>query len=481
MRTELDAMTRRQFMARAGFGGAALASASALGARAAADDDRRPNIILLVTDDQRWDAMGNMNPLVQTPEMDRLVEGGVRFENAFVTTSICAASRASIFAGLVERTHKFTFGTPPMTAQSTDNSYPSLLRRAGYRTGFVGKFGVGVQAGARQAIFDVFKPLGRNPYFKQQPDGSLRHVTDITGDRAVEFLRSCSADQPFCLSVSFNAPHAEDNDPRQYIWPEAFDGLYGDVEIPVPETADPAFFAAQPKFLQESLNRVRWKWRFDTPEKFQRMVKGYYRMIAGVDAVIGRLRAELEALGFADNTVIILIGDNGYFLGERGFAGKWLPYEESLRVPLVVHDPRAEASARGARPEQMALNIDLAPTILELAGAPVPETMQGRSLLPVCRGQTPEWRTDFWFEHLMEHPKIIKHEGVRAERHKYARYFEQIPVYEELYDLDADPLEKRNLAGDPQHAELLGRLRRRCDELRDGYGGPYVPPAPAQR
>ncbi|MFQ6132033.1 MAG: sulfatase, partial [Armatimonadota bacterium] len=429
MTDSTKSMTRRGFIAHAGAAGAVLAGPWAAAAGAAG---LPPNIVFLLTDDQRWDAMGNMNPMVQTPNMDDLAAKGVRFENAFVTTSICAASRASIFAGVVERTHMYTFRRPPMDARFTDNSYPALLRAAGYRTGFVGKFGVAVQPGATDAMFDVFTPLGRNPYFKKQPDGSLRHLTDITADRAIEFLRSCRSDQPFCLSVSFNAPHAEDSDPRQYIWPEACDHLYEDLTIPVPPTADPAFFEAQPKFLQESLGRVRWKWRFDTPEKFQQMVKGYYRMITGVDAASGRILAALDELGLAGNTVVILSSDNGYFLGDRGFAGKWLPHEPSLRVPLIVYDPRAKRALRGVRRERMALNIDIAPTILDLAGVPIPDLMQGRSLTPILRGRRVDWRRRFFFEHLMEHPQIIKHEGVRTRRYKYARSCPQEPGWEEL-------------------------------------------------
>jgi len=465
-------VSRRRFLARAGLGALALAA----GRRAPADD-ARPNLVFLLTDDQRWNMMGCAgNPIIHTPTMDALARDGVRFANAFVTTSICAASRASLFCGLYERTHRFTFGTPPIRKDHTDISYPQVLRGAGYRTGFVGKFGVQVQAGAREGMFDSFTPLGRNPYFKKQPDGSLRHLTDITADKAIAFLQGCKPGQPFCLSVSFNAPHAEDGDKRQYIWPKAADSLYRDAVIPVPKTADPAFFDKQPAFIKASLNRIRWRWRFDTPQKYQAMVKGHYRMISGVDAAIARLRAELERLGVADNTVIVLMGDNGYFLGERGFAGKWTGHEESLRVPLLVYDPRAPKALRGACPKPMALNVDIAPTLLDLAGVPVPKPMQGRSLVPLLKGETPaDWRSDFFHEHLFAHGSIPKYEGVRNERYTYIRYFEQKPAYEELYDRPADPHQERNLASAPRGAAALATLRTRCDELRDAYGGPFVP------
>ncbi|MHC4992307.1 MAG: sulfatase family protein [Planctomycetota bacterium] len=436
----------------------------------------RPHLLFIVTDDQRFDMMGSLNPVLHTPNIDRLAGEGVRFERAFVTSPICTAARASLLTGLVERTHGFTFATPPLARELTERSYPALLRAAGYRTGFVGKLGVATEAGATDTMFDVYVPLRPAPYLKERPDGSLRHLTDITGDEAIEFLRATEPDRPFALTLSFNAPHAEDDDERQYIWPEAVDHLYTDLTIPTPPLSEPAFFQSLPPFLREpTLNRVRWHWRFDTPEKAQRMTKGYFRMISGVDAAIGRVLEELERLELADDTVILLTSDNGYFLGERGYAGKWLPYEPSIRVPLVVHDPRAEAVMSGARPPQMALNIDIAPTLLDLAGVAIPPAMQGRSLVPILEGEAPaDWRKDFFVEHLFEHPQIPKHEGVRGERYKYARYFEQDPVHEELYDLQEDPLEARNLAGAPAHARRLQALRRRCDELRDGYGRPYV-------
>ena len=294
--------------------------------------------------------LGVMHPLLETPNMDRLAAEGLRFENAFVTTPICAASRASLLTGLVERTHRYTFGTPPLADEFVDLSYPVLLREAGYRTGFVGKFGVNTQEGAADKMFDFYEPF-MAPYLREQEDGSTRHLTDINADRAVEFLRSADPASPFALTLSFNAPHAEDANERQYIWPEAMDEMYADVAMPDPPLSEPAFFEALPEFLKEpSLNRFRWYWRFDTPEKAQEMTRGYLRMITGVDAAIGRVLAELESLDLASNTVVVLMGDNGYFLGARGYAGKWLPYELSIHVPLIVFDPRLEEESRGALP-----------------------------------------------------------------------------------------------------------------------------------
>jgi len=452
------------------------------------DAPERPNILFLLTDNQRCDMMGCAgNSIIHTPNMDKLADGGVRFTNAFVTTPICAASRASILTGLYRRKHEFTFLTPPLRTQFTDISYPALLRAVGYRTGFIGKFGIesnGKLLVENEKItlkkmfehFDNFEHWGLfkgspNGYFVEQTDGTKRHLTDITGEKAINFLRECNPDQPFCLSISFNAPHAQDNAPQQYFCPESVEHLYQDATIPEPENSDPAFFDAQPEFLKTSLSRERWYLRFDTPEKFQRMMKGLYRMVSGVDVVIGKILEEIENLGMDKNTIIIFMSDNGMFFGERGLSDCWLMHEESIRVPLIVFDPRADKRVQGITPEQMALNVDIAPTILELAGLEVPQEMQGRSLAPLLDGGNPEWRTDFLCEHLFEHLRIPKSEGVRTERWKYIRYFEQQPVYEELYDLENDPHEARNLVGAPKYVKELEQLRKRCDELLQYWWG----------
>ena len=220
--------------------------ALALAIPAPAAEPPRLNIVFLLADDMRWDAMGCAgNPIIKTPNLDALAQDGVRFTNAFVTTSICAASRASILTGLYERTHRYTFGTKPITAEHVATSYPVLLRKAGYRTGFVGKFGVGVPAGATKEMFDTFTALDRTPYWKKQPDGTEKHLTDIEGQNAIDFINATKPGEPFCLSVSFNAPHAEDSDPKQYFWQKEVDDLYRDAKFPLPATMTAEFFEKQ--------------------------------------------------------------------------------------------------------------------------------------------------------------------------------------------------------------------------------------------
>jgi uncharacterized sulfatase len=423
-------------------------------------EPRRPNLLVVVTDDQRFDQLGCAgHPVLQTPTIDALAVDGVRFENAFVTTSICAASRASLMTGRREGRHAYTFGTPPMGPELAGETYFARLRGAGYRTGFVGKWGVRFEEGATAALFDDFRPLGQ-PYVRE----GLPHLTERLADAALAFLDADSGREPFCLTLSFHAPHAEDAHAEQYIPPPDLALLYADAEVPPPPYAELGF-AALPEFLQTSLGRERWGWRFDTREKQVERTQNYWRMITGVDRALGRVMTGLRERGLADDTVIVFTSDNGYFLGERGLAGKWLIYEESIRVPLIVHDPRPTAAPRGVVLTPMVLNVDIAPTLLELAGVDVPAGYDGRSLLPLLRGEAPSWRTDFLYEHRFEHAKIPQSVGVRGARWVYARYDAERPLYEQLFDLSSDPQELRDLARDAAFASVLAEQRARCDAL----------------
>lgn len=440
---------------------------------------RPPNIVFLMTDNHRWDLLGCMgNEIIETPHIDRLAERGVRFANAFCTTSICAATRASILTGEFRREHGYTFTMPPMNLQRLDRSYPALLRAAGYRTGFVGKLGVEVDPRAPERLFDFFRrriaSSTTNPYYRRAADGNVKHLTTINGDDAVEFIRTNGSDQPFCLSVSFSAPHPEDDNLQQYVYDRQYQDLYEESFIPPPPASEHRYFHDLPGFIQVSMSRQRWFRRFDEPDKYQRMMKGMYRLITGVDTQVGRITAELERQGFADNTVVIFTGDNGIMVGEHGLTGIWLMYEGSIRKPLVIFDPRLAESRRGSVVEHMALSLDCPVTMLDLAGIEAPQAMCGRSLVPLLKDEAVEWRKDFFYEHLYERETIPKSEGVRTERFKYVRYFERNPVYEQLFDLATDPNEVKNLESDPAHERTLAVLRARCDALRDSVGGPYV-------
>ncbi|MEO0415550.1 MAG: sulfatase-like hydrolase/transferase, partial [Verrucomicrobiota bacterium] len=283
----------------------------------------RPNILLLYADDQRDHTLGCAgHPIVKTPHIDKLAKNGVRFENAFVSTSTCWVGRASLFTGCYERKHLLKVNPGPLNPELCKTSYFSVLKAAGYRTGHLGKEHVSLSTESGEAMFDVRRKLGRRPYFKKQEDGSERHTTQILGDWGVEFLEEQPDGQPFCLQISFNATHAEDGDKRPGIghfpWPKVTDGMYEDQEMPLPALNDPAIYDSQPDFLKQSINRQRYFWRWDEPEKYQTNMRAYFRMLSGIDHVAGRLVEQLEKQGLADNTVVIYTADNGYYLGDRG-------------------------------------------------------------------------------------------------------------------------------------------------------------------
>lgn len=427
---------------------------------------QKPNIIFILTDDHRWDALGYAgNPIIQTPEMDKLATSGAYFKNAFVTTPICAASRASILCGMYERTHGYTFQQGPLKEPYMQLAYPVILKQQGYYTGFFGKLGVTYKNAEKLfSEADIYdrndKLAGRRGYFYKTIGKDTVHLTEYTGYQARQFIQNAPAGTPFCLSLSFSAPHAHDNSVEQYYWQKKSDNRYSDVIIPPPPLAADRYFNSLPKELQAGYSRLRWTWRFDTPEKYQKSVKGYYRMISEIDDEIGALRKVLEEKGIAGNTVIILMGDNGYTLDERQLADKWLMYDNSLRVPLVVYDPRI---AKHQEISDMVLNIDVPKTILDLAGIKQPKAHQGKSLLPYIKGQKPaKVRQEILFEHLWKLPAIPSSEGIRTSKWKYFRYrFIQAP--EELYDLENDPLETTNLALNPDYKRVLDELRRKCD------------------
>ena len=442
--------------------------------------DERPNILFLFADDQRNHTLGCAgHPIVKTPNIDRLAAEGVRFENAFVTTSTCWVSRACLFTGCYERKHLYRVSPGPLNRELCATSYFAVLKQAGYRTGHIGKEHVAIAEESAAGMFDVRRKLGRNPYFKKQADGGERHETQILGDWGIEFLSEQPQDQPFCLTISFNATHAEDGDKRpgigHYPWPKVMDGRYEDQQMPLPRLSDPAIYESQPEFLKQSINRQRFFWRWDTPEKYQTNMRAYFRMLSGIDHVLGRLVAQLEMQGLADNTIIIYSADNGYYLGDRGFAGKWTHYEQSLRVPMIVFDPRLAQAKRGQVRSEMALNSDLASTMIELAGATPPGNHTGRSLVRLIQGERPDdWRTDFLCEFLAVPRTIPMWEGVRDTNWSYARYYvdgPDKPPFEFLHDLQNDPDQLTNIAslaatkqtGAQQAA--WKRLRNRCDEL----------------
>lgn len=425
---------------------------------------RKPNILILYADDWRHDTLGCAgNPVVKTPNLDALASDGFRFTQACVTTAICGVSRASMLTGQWMSRHGNRafrmFQTP------WEETYPGILRRNGYWTGHVGKWHNGEFPAER---FDFGRAYGGRHLIKQ-PDSSVIHVTQKNENDAMEFLRTRPTDKPFCLTVAFFATHAEDWNPKQFVYQPESESLYKDVTIPVPKTATEEHFRRLPPFIANEKNegRNRWHWRFDTPEKYQQYMKAYYRMATEVDTTCGRVLEELKRQGVLDNTLVIFTTDNGYFHGEHGLADKWYPYEESIRVPLIVRDPRMPKGLRGKTNDEFVLNVDLAPTILAAAGMMVPERMQGRDFSPLyLASRKPQWRDEFYYEHatIRSTDFIPSSEALVRKNVKYLRWPDF--GYEELFDLQKDPMEEHNLAGNPAHASTVASLRARMEELK---------------
>lgn len=426
----------------------------------------KPNIIFILTDDQRWDAMGIAgNPIIQTPEMNALALSGTYFKNAFSTTPICAASRASILTAMHERTHGYTFQKPRLKQPYADLIYPSLLKQNDYHVGFFGKLGVIIDSAAsyfhQSDFYDRSNHPDRRGYFYKKIGSDTVHLTRYTGYQALKFIDDAPHDKPFCLSLSFSAPHGHDNAADQYFWQGKSDSLYAGTRIPEPLLAEDTFFNRLPLEVREGFNRERWKWRFDTPEKYQQMVKGYYRMITEIDDEIKLIRKKLHEKKIAENTIIIVMGDNGYFMGDRQLADKWLMYDVSIRIPLIIYDPRIN---KPTVINEMVLNIDIPNTILSLAGVPAPEAYQGKSLTPFLTGKNVTWhRKSILVEHLWDFPSIPSSEGIRTDKWKYLRY-RLINAPEELYDLNKDPLEQKNLAQDKNYSRVLEELRNQLEK-----------------
>lgn len=426
---------------------------------------QRPNILLLLADDWRHNTLGIAgNPVVKTPHLDALARDGFRFTHAAVTTAICGVSRASIFTGQWMSRH----GNRAFAAFDTPwaETYLGLLRTNGYYVGHIGKWHNGKFPAEH---FDFGRAYSGTHYIKQA-DGTNIHVTQKNENDALEFLRTRPNEKPFCLTLAFFATHAEDNHPKQYLPQAASKTLYQNIRIPIPRTATEAHFKALPPFIgnEENEGRRRWHWRFDTPEKYQEYMKNYYRLATEVDTTVGRVLAELKRQGTLENTLIIFIGDNGYFHGEHGLADKWYPYEESIRVPLIVRDPRMPANKRGKTNDDFVLNVDLAPTILAAAGIAAPIRMQGQNFAPLYLAkQRPAWRNEFYYEHaiVLSKERIPASEAVVRHKTKYIYW----PDYgiEEFFDLAQDPLEEHNISKSPARAKEIAVLRERLKFWRE--------------
>ena len=454
---------------------------------------RAPNVLFFMTDDQRQDALSAYgNPILKTPNMDRIGAGGVRFEQAFVTNALCAPSRASILTGLYSHAHGVitngdgpTFRNQPGLRDET-LTFPELLRQAGWHTGLVGKWHIP----SWPTGFDQWVILpGQGAYHDPEMIANgmrvqMRgHVEDAVGDQALAFLRHRPKDRPFALLCQFKAPH------RNWSPAARFADAFADVTVPLPRTFEDRL-EGRPEAVRKAVMAIadmpdfadRVPASLPREERMRRnleiLLKNYYRVLLGVDENVGRVLDALDKEGLAENTVVIYTSDNGFFLGEHGLFDKRLMYEPSIRVPMLVRLPgRVKPGAVDA--QHIVLNVDVAPTVLELCGVPAPASMHGRSWLPLFDGApAAPWRDAFLYE-FYEYPGVHcvrKNRGVRTARYKLIHFWEQ-PEEWELYDLQADPDETTNLAGRPEHRARVAELRAKLEQLRREVGD-TDPPGP---
>lgn len=420
-----------------------------------------PNFVFFMTDDQRWDSMSIAgNPILSTPNMDRIGREGAFFQNMFVTTSLCAPSRATILTGQWAHTHGYRKNSPEQRLKEDALLFPELMQRSGYETAFIGKSHF--EPYERMRRFDYFYGFrGQGSYFdpvmaENDTEGSVveGYVDDIIGNKAVEFIRR-SHEKPFIVFVWFKAPHHNWEPPPRHS--AAFKGQ----RLPRPPT-----FGAEGTDKPSAFHNATQRFG-DHPQwtNLDELGGRYYATLLAVDDNVGKVLDALDEQGQTDNTVVVYTSDNGFFLGEWNFVDKRFMYEPSIRVPLLVRFPSRVPS--GLRPDEMALNVDLAPTILELAGIPVSDLMQGQSLVPLLENQDVEWRQDWLYEYYekLRLVNVAPHRGVRSRRYKYIHYYED-PEEFELYDLEMDPNETTNLIGDPGYSNTRVALANRLRELR---------------
>ncbi len=417
---------------------------------------RRPNIIFILADDHRWDCLSRLkHPVVTTPHLDRMAGGGTLFRNAFVTTSLCSPSRASFLTGQYAHTHGLQNNLTPWRNDRV--TFLEILGRQGYDSAFIGKWHMPGRLPRLKGVsrFITFSARGGQGTYFNCPlivDGQLRksrkpYITEELTDYALEFINRRRSG-PFCLYLSHKAVH------QPFLPPPQYEKLYADKKLPLPPEAD--------SWIPMHTDMVYYGMKGTLEHHFRNCL----RTIHSLDEQVGRILDWVEASGQADNTVIIYCGDNGFLWGEHRLVDKRWPYEESIRIPFIVRDPRTVKDPGRTEP-RMVLNIDLAPTILDLAGLPVPSNMEGRSLSPLLAGRHGPWRTAWLYEYFKDFPyRVPRMQGVRTERYKYIEY--QGDIDNHLFDLKTDPREQHNLIATGAGRAMLPRLKAMLADLKKG-------------
>ncbi len=402
------------------------------------DGERPPNIILMLVDDLRWDEPGYAGNPVATVNIDELARQGVRFDNAYVTSSLCSPSRASFLTGMYPHAHEVTGNLSDIDPELTP-TIGMLLQEHGYRTAMIGKWHMGADARPRAGFDEWFALPGQGVY--ENPDfnangkrlKSKGYNTDILTDRAIEFIEEHD-DEPFYLHLSYKAVHQP--------------------LMPAPRHA---------RTLQAA--DFRGLDRPNVTERKHSVRARRAETLLAVDDSVGRIMRYLEDAQLKDNTIVVFTSDNGYLLGEHGRADKRLFYEESIRIPWIVYYPPL-GKAGTVRPEPI-LNIDFLPSVLELAGLPVPAHIQGRSFAPLLTGGSEDWRAYWVYEYFneAEFMHLPTHLAVVDDRYKYVTFPEGADLFKEfsgedmLFDLQVDPYEQHDLAASGDHSDILVAMK----------------------
>jgi len=458
--------------------------------------DPRPNLLFIMADDHAAHAISAYGShLTKTPGIDRLADGGMRFDNCFCVNSICTPSRAAILTGTYNHTNGVTGLDTHFDGRQT--TFPKLLQAAGYQTAVVGKWHLGHGGIHDPTGFDYWDVLpDQGDYTDPElirwkagettdPEGERRvvpgYVTDIITDLSLDWLAHRDPDRPFMLKLHHKAPH------RNWEPAPRHAHLYEDLEVPLPATFDDDYShrasAARNARMRIDRDLKLEDLKVPTPEglsaaeakrwKFQRYIKDYLRCVAAIDENLGRTLDWLDAEGLTDDTVVVYTSDQGFFLGDHGWYDKRFMYEESLRMPFLVRYPREVQE--GAVNTDMVLNVDVAPTFLELAGVGIPAAMQGVSFRPLLQGRTPDdWRRSMYYRywmHIDPDHAVQAHYGIRTHHYKLIRYDGDGHGPEwELFDLDEDPGEIHSVYDDPGYAEVVAELTQELWRLQAELG-----------
>ncbi|MBN1581861.1 MAG: sulfatase [Anaerolineae bacterium] len=463
--------------------------------------DSRPNILFIMSDDHASHAMSCYGSRINTtPHIDRIARGGIRFDNCFCTNSICTPSRAVILSGTYNHINGVTTLSTPMDNRLL--TFPKLLQEQGYQTAMIGKWHLGQGPEHEPTGFDFWRVLpGQGLYHDPvmiDRDGKRvweGYVTDLITDMSLEWLDQRDPERPFCLLCHHKAPH------RPWDPDEKHATMYENEDIPVPVTFDDDYSnrasAAEAATMRIDRDLDERDLKQPLPEgldaaaekhwKYQRYIKDYLRVVASIDDNVGRILDYLDEQGLTENTMVIYTSDQGFFLGDHGWYDKRFMYEESLRMPFVVRYPRDIKA--GTVNSDILLNVDFAPTFLELAGIPIPEAFQGRSFLPLAQGHTPDgWQTSLYYRYWMHkaHHNVYAHYGVRTLRYKLIYYYSDAlgqlgaidESYEpewELFDLEKDPYELNNVYADPAYADVVAELTDELHRLQAKVGDERYP------